>query len=233
MIEDHLGLVRQVAKRFWGRGTDMEDLVQIGVIGLIKAVDRFDDTRGLKFSTYAVPMILGEIRQFLRDDGPIKISRTIRENAALLSRIRASEYARLGREPGIQELAAAADLGREDVILALESTGSVLSLECAAEGEDGRMVPFEERITADGSGGRAWVGERSDASDPEKNKLIDHLALEQLWEGLQRDEQKLLFYRYFRDMTQAECAKILGISQVQVGRREKNILRKLRDRVNS
>jgi len=233
LIENNLGLVRHVAKRFAGRGTELEDLIQIGTIGLIKAADRFDRDLGLAFSTHAVPWIMGEIRQFLRDDGPVKIARSIRENAAALKRIRDREYAKHGREPGLLELAREAGMRREDVILALEATGAVLSLEGTAVGADGEMTPLADRITEYG-GGRVGLAEgKIGPLDPEKERLIDHITLKQLWGCLEPEEKRLLFYRFYRDASQAETAKILGVSQVQVSRREQKILKKLREMIKS
>lgn len=233
LIENNLGLVRHVAGRFAGRGTEMEDLIQIGTIGLIKAVDRYDRERGLAFSTYAVPMILGEIRQFLRDDGPIKIARSIRENAAALKRIREREYARHGRELSLEELAKAAGLCREDAILALEAMGTILSLDGAPTETDGENVPLADRITANDAGRADLAVVKTGASDPEKERLIDRITLKQTWDRLEREEKRLLFYRYFRDLSQAETAKILDVSQVQVSRRERKILKKLREMIKS
>lgn len=233
LIENNLRLVRHVAKRFAGRGTEQEDLIQIGTIGLIKAADRFDCDLGLAFSTYAVPWILGEIRQFLRDDGLVKVARSIRENAAVLKRIREQEYAKHGREPGINELAEATGMRREEVILALEATAAVLSLEGSTVGEDGESMPLADRITAGASGSAELADVRTGPSDPEKEQLIDRIALKQTWDCLEREEKKLLFYRYFRDMSQSETAKILGISQVQVSRREQKTLKKLREMIKS
>ena len=233
LIENNLGLVRHVAKRFAGRGTDLEDLIQIGTIGLIKAADRFDGDLGHAFSTYAVPWIMGEIRQFLRDDGPVKIARSIRENAAVLKRIRDREFAKQGREPGLEELAREAGMRREDVILALEATGAVLSLEGTAVGEDGEMAPLAERITEYGGGSVGLAERKNGPLDPEKERLIDHITLKQVWDCLEPEEKRLLFYRYFRDASQAETAKILGVSQVQVSRRERKTLKKLREMIKS
>ena len=233
LIENNMGLVRHVAGRFAGRGTEMEDLIQIGTIGLIKAVDRYDQKRGIAFSTHAVPWIMGEIRQFLRDDGPVKIARSIRENAAALKRIREREYARNGREPSLGELAREAGLCREDAILALEALGTVLSLDGTMEGAEGEQMPLAERITVSAVGSVGLADVKNGVSDPEKERLIDRMALKQTWDRLEREEKRLLFYRYFRDLSQAETAKMLDVSQVQVSRRERKILGKLREMIKS
>ena len=230
LIEKNLGLVRHVAKRFAGRGVEGEDLFQIGVMGLIKALDRFDPEFGVQFSTYAVPMIMGEIRRFLRDDGPLRISRSIRENAAKLERIREDYQKRVGREPRLSELSCEAGIGLEDVVLALEASEGVASLEEASPYEDGESVPLLERLSgeAGSSGNATQAGNR----DPEKERLLDRMLTTQLMEGLETEERKLIWLRFFRDMTQAETATHLGISQVQVGRREKKILEKMRQRIS-
>lgn len=231
LIEKNLGLVRHVQKRFLGRGADPEDLFQIGVIGLMRAIDRFDLEQEVAFSTYAVPLIMGEIKRFLRDDGPIKVSRSIRENAVKLARAREALSRELSREPRLDELAERAGLTREEAILALEADGSMESLDAGRETEDGSMLSLGERITMDGSGVSASLTPHS--KDPEKEKLLDHMLLKQLWEGLSGEEKKIIWLRYFRDKTQTQVSKELGISQVQVSRKEKRILEKMRQNANS
>ena len=232
LIEENLGLVRHVTRRFAGRGAEPEDLFQIGTIGLIKAVDRYDESLGTAFSTYAVPMILGEIRCFLRQDGPIKISRTIRENARRLALLREEEQARLHREPRLAELAKAADLSLEETMLALEADGALLSLEHGTETAEGEALPLMERIAADTFGGIGAVT-RPGSVDAEKEAVLDRMLLGKGLDGLEKAEKKLIFLRYFRGATQSSVAKELGISQVQVSRREKKILEKLRQVINS
>ena len=232
LIEENLGLVRHVTKRFAGRGAEPEDLFQIGTIGLIKAVDRYDESLGTAFSTYAVPMILGEIRCFLRQDGPIKISRTIRENARRLALLREEERARLHREPRLAELAKAAGLSLEETMLALEADSALLSLERGTETAEGEALPLMERIAADMSGGIGAVT-RPGSVDAEKEAVLDRMLLGKGLDGLEKAEKKLIFLRYFRGATQSSVAKELGISQVQVSRREKKILEKLRQVINS
>ena len=228
LIERNLGLVRHVVKRFEGRGTDTEDLFQIGVIGLIKAVDHFDTSRGVMFSTYAVPLIMGEIRRFLREDGLVKISRTIRENAWKLAKVREAEELRLGRTPRLSELAEAARLSYEDALLALEAGGQTMSLEAETEAAEGEGVSLLDRISADTQAGCGYAALSPRETDAEKERLVDHLCLQQLLGSLEQDERRLIWLRFFQNQTQEEASKVLGISQVQVSRREKKILSKLR-----
>lgn len=230
LIEGNLGLVRHIVRRFLGRGTDQEDLFQIGTIGLMRAIDHFDTGMNLCFSTYAVPVIMGEIRCFLRDDGMVKVSRSIKENSVKLARERERLAAENGREPSLEELAKAAGLSREDAIMALEAGGCVDSLENCQEGEDGSMQPLLDRISAVEGEGPVCASLTAGEGDREKDRLLDHLLLQQLLEELPAEDRKLLWLRFFRDWSQTEVAQALGISQVQVSRREKKILRKLQER---
>ncbi len=229
LIEKNLGLVHHLVRRFTGRGAKEEDLFQIGAIGLMKAVDKFDLTLGVQFSTYAVPLILGEIRRFLREDGPVKISRNIRENNHKLMMIREKLEEDLGRNPTLNEMAAALGLNAEETILALSADGCVDSLEQCAESEEGASVSLLDRIAA-GSGGGVRATLHPGTEDPEKERLLDHMLIKDLLAGLREDDRKLICLRYFREMTQTEISEILGISQVQVSRREKRILEQLRQK---
>lgn len=230
LIEENLGLVRHVAKRFWGRGAEMEDLFQIGTIGLMKAIDKFDLSLGVQFSTYAVPLIMGEIRRFLRDDGPVKISRTVRENSMKLAGIRERLQESLGRDPRLEELMEAAGLSREDTILAMEADVTVSSLEEQMSYGEEKGSLLLDRLTHNPRGGGSLC---SDYGDPEKEKLLDHMLLKQLLESLPKEDQKLIYLRFFKELTQTQVAKEFGVSQVQVSRREKSILEKLRQRAIS
>ncbi len=233
LIEKNLGLVRHIAKRFSGRGVDSEDLFQIGAIGLIKAIDKFDLSLGLQFSTYAVPLIMGEIRRFLRDDGLVKISRAVKENSARLALVRERLFGELGREPCLEELIQASGMTKEETLLALDADNCVDSLEEGLETEGGTMLPLLERIAGDAEGGGVRASLYPGVRDPEKEKLLDRMLLKQLLEELAEDDKKLIWLRYFRDKSQTETAQSLGISQVQVSRREKKILQQLRERAIS
>lgn len=233
LIDKNLGLVKHIARRFLGRGVEPEDLFQIGTIGLMKAIDRFDLSLGLQFSTYAVPVIMGEIKRFLRDDGLVKVSRSVRENSARLSMVREELISRLGREPCLEELMEAAGMSREDAILALEADHVVESLEGRGEDREEGGSPLMDRIVGDPGGGSTCASICPGCEDVEKNRLLDHMLLGNLLDSLPGEERRLIYLRYFREKTQTQIAQELGISQVQVSRREKKILEKLRRQINS
>ncbi|MDO5538531.1 MAG: SigF/SigG family RNA polymerase sporulation sigma factor [Eubacteriales bacterium] len=214
LVEENLGLVFIVAKRFAGRGTETEDLVQIGSIGLIKAIDHFDLSFDVKFSTYAVPMIAGEIKRHLRDDGMIKVSRSLKETAYQVSRVKESLEKKLGREPGLNEISEELGIGRENLILAMDAAADVESLQKTVYQGDGNEITLEERIPEEKN---------------ENEKILDKIRLEEMLRFLEPDERRLIYMRYFQDMTQNQIAQILGISQVQTSRLEKRILKKMRD----
>ncbi|MBO4981076.1 MAG: SigB/SigF/SigG family RNA polymerase sigma factor [Lachnospiraceae bacterium] len=232
LIEKNLGLVHHIVRRFLGRGYDAEDLFQIGTIGLMKAIDKFDLELGLRFSTYAVPMITGEIKRFLRDDGMVKVSRTIKENGWKVKQVRQKLQSDLNREPTIREISGATQLSEEDIVLAMEADLEVESLYSAVYQEDGNEVYLVDKVIRGESG---CVGSRAgngihDYADREKEKLLDHILLSQLLDSLEEKERDLICMRYFQDKTQVEIAASLGISQVQVSRLEKKILLRLRER---
>lgn len=225
LIEKNLGLVHTIVRRFLGRGVEPEDLFQIGAIGLMKAVDKFDLSYDVKFSTYAVPMITGEIKRFLRDDGPVKVSRTLKERAVKIRAARAKLQGALGREPGIQEIAHETGIEPEDIVLAMESETKVESIYSSVYQDDGSEIFLVDKVAAGPAGcGRVSAG----SQDPEKDRLINHLLLQQLLATLKEQERQLIVLRYYRNHTQTEVADILGISQVQVSRMEKKILLHMR-----
>lgn len=231
LIEKNLGLVHHIVKRFANRGHDPEDLFQIGVIGLMKAIDKFDLGLGVMFSTYAVPMITGEIKRFLRDDGPVKVSRTIKENGFKVKLARQKLQAQNGREPTIQDIADATGLSREEIVVAMEASTEVESIYSCAYQEDGSEVYLVDKVVrgASGSVGSSMAG-GCGGTDEEKERLLDHMLLRQLLDTLEPSEQRLISMRYFQNMTQTQIAGMLGISQVQVSRLEKKILLRLRER---
>ena len=232
LIENNLGLVRHIVKRFAGRGHDLEDLFQIGTIGLMKAIDKFDLSLGLKFSTYAVPMITGEIKRFLRDDGPVKVSRTIKENALKVKLARQKLQGAESREPTIQEIAGEAGLSVEDVVLAMEASTEVESIYSAVYQDDGSEVYLVDKVVRGGNGSLgSSVAGGCCSDDAEKEELLNHMLLEQLLDSLEPGDRDLICMRYFQNKTQTEIAARLGVSQVQVSRLEKRILLKLREKV--
>ena len=218
LIEQNLGLVHHIVKRFLNRGYDTEDLFQIGVIGLIKAIDKFDPSFDVKFSTYAVPLIAGEIKRFLRDDGMVKVSRTLKENGSRVKYARERLSLRINREPTLQEVSKEAGLTIEEVILAMEANVQVESIYQSVYQNDGNELYMVDQL--------------ADKGKDEQEKMLNHLVIKQLIEGLPETEQKLIRLRYYQDKTQTEVAKMLGISQVQVSRMEKKILLGLRERMN-
>ncbi len=231
LIENNLGLVRHIVRRFFGRGYDSEDLFQIGVIGLIKAIDKFDLSLGLKFSTYAVPMITGEIKRFIRDDGPVKVSRTIKENGTKVRQARQRLQGENNREPTLQEIALETGLSVEDVVLAMEASVEVESIYSAVYQDDGSEVYLVDRIVQ-GSGGTVGSSAAGGCAseDREKEGILNHMLLKQLLEDLKPSDRELIYMRYFQNKTQTEIAAVLGVSQVQVSRMEKRILLSMREK---
>lgn len=206
-IESNLGLVHSICKRFSGRGIEYDDLYQAGCIGLIKATDAFDKDRGLMFSTYAVPVIMGEVRRLFRDGGTVKVSRSVKELSLKIAYEKQKMEQKLCREPTVSELAAALGVSNEEITEAVCATQPTVSL--TYEGEDG--IKETELPT---------VGEEEHIS----NRLI----LDEAFSKLTEDERKIMKYRYYNGMTQSKTAKILNMTQVQVSRAEKKILAKLR-----
>lgn len=238
LIEKNLGLVHHIVKRFMGRGVETDDLFQIGTIGLMKAIDKFDLSFEVKFSTYAVPLISGEIKRFLRDDGLVKVSRSLKENGWKVNRIVEKQKREKGRDMTIEELASETGLTREEVVMAMEANIHVESLHKSVYQSDGSEIYLVDQVVAGGNHGGLGTeaGSRTEkrvnysgaAEDQEKEALLNHLLLEQLLQSLADSERNLIQMRYFENMTQVQVAKILGISQVQVSRTEKKILHRMR-----
>ncbi len=208
LAEENLGLVHLCANRFRGKGIEYDDLYGAGCVGLVKAAAAFDRDRGVKFSTYAVPVILGEIKRLFRDGGSVKVSRSVRELGMRISRSR-EQFALLhGREPTVSELAELTDSSPEDVAEAIAVNLPVVSLTGDPEnGNDGQI----------------------DISEPSPDaELVDILSLRQALGTLDETDRRLIYCRYFKDMTQTRTAEVLGMSQVQVSRREKKLLMILR-----
>ena len=216
LILDNMGLIWSVVKRFTNRGYDPEDLFQIGSIGLLKAVDKFDLAYDVKFSTYAVPMITGEIKRFLRDDGMIKVSRSLKENAYKIKQAREQISMKYQREATIEEIEKETCLGREEIVVALESNKEVESLHQTTFQGDGNEIQLLDRLTKD---------------ENQEEMILNHVLLEESLKCLKEEERKLIKYRYFCGKTQQEIAEILQISQVQVSRMEKKVLRRLKEQI--
>lgn len=230
LVENNLGLVHHIVKRFAGRGYDTEDLFQIGTIGLMKAIDNFNLEFEVKFSTYAVPMIMGEIKRFLRDDGMIKVSRSLKENAMRARMAMEILTNRLGREPLLTEVAEEAGLSVEEISMALEAGAEVESIYKAVTQSDGSEMYLVDKVAC--QAGSAQVIAGGQAEDYEKEKVLNHLLLRQLLSALAEKERILIQMRYFQDKTQSEVAAVLGISQVQVSRMEKKILLRMREEIS-
>ena len=222
LVMDNMGLVYSVSRRFLGRGYELEDINQIGTIGLIKAIDKFDENFDVKFSTYAVPMIAGEIKRFLRDDGMLKVSRSIKENGYRIKRASDELVLRNGREATVEELAAATELSVEDVVMAMEANTDVESIYKTVYQGDGSEIYLVDKVTSQNN---ASLGGQSVG---EQEKLLDAILLKQLLSELDDTERELIRLRYFKELTQTAVAEKLGISQVQVSRLEKKILLKLK-----
>ena len=236
LIEENLGLVRHIVKRFVGRGYDMEDLFQIGCIGLIKAIDKFDLQYEVRFSTYAVPMIQGEIRRFLRDDGMVKVSRTLKESGWKVKQAAEKFLQEYGREATLQELSEVTGLSVEDIVMAMDANVEVESIYKSVYQSDGNEIYLVDQVVGEnGSVSYTGVGQTVSGDsvwgDSEKDKVLNHMLLEQLLGRLDDKERELIHMRYFQDKTQVEVAKYMGISQVQVSRMEKRILLQLREEV--
>lgn len=216
LVEENAGLVWCVVKRFFNRGIDTEDLFQIGNIGLLKAIDKFDTSFDVKFSTYAVPMISGEIKRFLRDDGMIKVSRSLKELSYKAYQCKEQLTERLGREPTIAEVALELDVECEELMMALDASGEIESLYKPVFAKDGQEIQLMDKLA---------VKENAEET------VLNHMLLQQLLGTLNKEERQIIYWRYFAEQTQSQVGKELGISQVQVSRMEKKILKRMRDQL--
>lgn len=218
LIEKNIGLVWSIVRRFQNRGYETDDLFQIGSIGLIKAINKFDVSFGVRFSTYAVPMIIGEIKRFIRDDGIIKVSRSLKEvsnKARIIKEIMSKE---LGREPSIGEISERLNISTEDLVMAMEAGNSPESLYNTVGESDNANILLIDRI---------------DSGSSQETDLIDKIALRQILDTLKPREKQIIVLRYFKENTQVQIAKMLGISQVQVSRIEKKILDDIKRKISS
>jgi RNA polymerase sporulation-specific sigma factor len=211
ILEENAGLIWSVVRRYYGRGVEPEDLYQLGCLGFLKAVRGFDDAYGTQFSTYAVPKIAGEIRRFLRDDGPVKVSRGVKERSAAIYAVRARLTAQLGREPSLSELSAETGLTVEDIAAAETAAGPVASLQME---------------TAEGFTLESVLGE-----DGMEETVVERLALRAAIDELPERERKVIFLRFYKNLTQDRAARVLGVSQVQVSRIERKAMEHLRQKL--
>lgn len=215
LVVDNMGLVWSIVRRFQGRGLDMEDLFQIGSIGLLKAIDKFDLSYEVRFSTYAVPMITGEIKRFLRDDGMIKVSRSVKEMGMRVKIVREALCASMGREPTLEEIAAEIGASREEVAASIEAGAEVESLYKTINKNDEASIRLMDKI---------------EDRDESQEKLLNHMVLEKLIGQLGEKEKEIIVRRYYQNQTQTQVAQALNISQVQVSRLEKKILKQMREK---
>ena len=216
LVEENLGLVWSIVRRFTGRGVEAEDLFQIGSIGLLKAIYKFYPGYEVQFSTYAVPMITGEIKRFLRDDGMVKVSRPLKELSWKAYAVRERLERELGQEPSLSLIARELEVTMEELVMALDSGAEVESLQKTIYQGDGNDISLEDRLE-----------ERSGAQE----QLLNRILLEETLDKLEARERQIIYLRYFEDKTQTEIARELGISQVQVSRMEKKILRIMRGKI--
>lgn len=214
LVEANLRLVASIVQRFDGRGYEYDDLFQVGCIGLLKAIAKFDFEYGVRFSTYAVAMIIGEIKRFLRDDSPLRVARSLKETAVRINRVRESLGNSLGREPTLGEIAAALGIAVEDVVAASEAAYAPASLQDVICGEGADAVLREDQLARPEADENSWVKE---------------IAVRELLARLPERERQVLRWRFFEDRTQAEIAGELGISQAQVSRIERLALEKLKE----
>lgn len=211
LVKHNLRLVRSIVARFSGRGVEFDDLFQIGSLGLIKAIDRFNLEQGVRFSTYAAPLIMGEVKQYLRDNGPVKISRNLKDTSNKLRFARESLLNQNGREPTISELEAATNLSREEIAVALEASKPVSSLQEVVHDEEGTAITLSEQ-----------VGEEVE------NQWMERLSLDEALTNLEPKLRMVIESRFFGEKTQAEIGSLIGVSQVQISRLEKEALKNLR-----
>jgi len=214
LIKENNGLIWSVVKKFAKRGYELDDLYQIGAIGLLKCIRKFDASFDVKFSTYAIPMIIGEIKRFLRDDGMIKVSRPMKEIATKARYVTEMLTAKLGRQPTMNELADELNISTEELVVAMEAGLDVESLHATIYQGDGSPIFLIDKVTQGQDDG---------------DKVVNILTLKQLIERLKPKERQVVILRYFQDKTQMEVAKAIGVSQVQVSRIEKKVLQALKD----
>ena len=215
LIQNNVSLVKCIVKRYLGKGVDYDDLFQIGCMGFLKAINGFDERFGVKFSTYAVPMIAGEIKRFMRDDGSVKVSRTMKQTAKEMN-LFVQEYAQKnGKQPTVSEIATAFGLDEAETVFVMGSSKMPLSLQSGTERKDGKERELIETLSTDDS----------------QDEWLDKMLLKGAIEALSERDKKIIVLRYFRDMTQSEVAERIGVSQVQVSRIENRIIKEFREKL--
>lgn len=221
IVSDNEGLVWSIARRFIGRGYDLEDIFQIGCIGLLKAIDRFDESFMVQFSTYAVPLISGEIKRFLRDNGMIKVSRILKQNGYKISKAREELVSRYGREATIEEISKVTNLSIEEIVMATEANREIESIyQTVYNGEGNEMYLVDKYVD-------------EDKNEEETEELINKMLISEVMGNLDERDKKIIEMRYFQDKTQTQVAKEMGISQVQVSRMEKKILQNMKNIIDN
>ena len=216
LVEINLPLVASISKKFLNRGYEYEDIFQLGCIGLVKAINNFESKFNVKFSTYAVPMIMGEIKRFLRDDGIIKVSRSVKATAKKIHYDKEKLIKQLNREPSIEELAAFSGVSAEDIVFATDSVNSMQYLYDVIHQDDGAPVLLIDKLCE---------------KETEDKGIVDRLLLKEILSGLDTKARQIIMLRYFKDKTQIQVSKMLGISQVQVSRIEKRVLKSLKEKL--
>ena len=213
LIEENNGLIWNIVKRFKERGYPLEDIYQIGCMGFIKAIKRFDENYEVRLSTYVVPVVIGEIKRFLRDDGPIKVSRSIKELSFKISVLQKEHLDKTGEEISIKDMAKALDISKEEIAMALDSNRQIESIYTETNSDSDNTTSLLDKIST---------------NIDEASVLTDKMAVKDLIKNLKTKDKEIILLRYFKEKTQTEVAKILGISQVQVSRIEKKILESMR-----
>ena len=216
LLGNNVLLIKSIVKRFTNKGVEYDDLYQLGCVGFLKAIKNFDEKFGVVFSTYAVPMIIGEIKRFLRDDGSIKVSRIIKSQARNINRFIEEKCTDGGEPPTLDEICAALNMEREDVVLALDSSKMPLSLsETVDDGSGDISIELIDKIP----------------SSEKEDDMIDKILLKSMIERLPERERKVIIMRYYRDNTQSEIAEALGVSQVQISRIENKIIKQFKSQL--
>lgn len=217
LVEMNLPLVGSLCKKYTSRGYEYDDLYQIGSLGLIKAINNFDPSFGVKFSTYAVPMIVGEIKRFMRDDGMIKVSRTVKSLARKIYFCKEQLSIELNREPTIDEIAGYSGINKEDIIIAIESSSGLQYLYDTIHQDEGNAILLIDKLSEESE---------------EDTDIVDKIALKEALTCLDEKSRKIIMLRYFKDKTQMQVAKMLGLSQVQVSRIEKRVLKVMKEKLS-